>query len=97
MQSFSSTVNTLNCWGETIRLIDIDMPESLHSRCEHELTLALAAKGDCASWWTRARSRLSGHGKDRCGRTLAKVLVDGWCDVGDTPLREGKALPYRPG
>ena len=36
------------------------------------------------------------RGKDRYGRTLARVLADGR-DVGDTLLRDGKALRYRPG
>lgn len=36
--------DTLKYQRETIRLIDIDTPESFHSRCEHELALAIAAK-----------------------------------------------------
>ena len=36
--------DTLKYQGETIRLIDIDTPESFHSRCERELVLALEAK-----------------------------------------------------
>jgi hypothetical protein len=84
--------DTLRYEGETIRLVDIDTPENFHSRCERELILALAAKDRLRQLVDAGPLTVERHGKDRYGRTLARVLVDGR-DVGDTLLREGKALP----
>jgi len=88
--------DTLKYQGETIRLVDIDTPESFHSRCEHELVLALEAKARLRQLVDAGPIAIERHGKDRYGRTLARVVVAGR-DVGDTLLREGKALRYRPG
>jgi endonuclease YncB( thermonuclease family) len=88
--------DTLKYEGETIRLVDIDTPESFRSRCEHELVLALEAKARLRQLVDAGPLIVERHGKDRYGRTLARVVVDGR-DVGGTLLREGKALRYRPG
>jgi endonuclease YncB( thermonuclease family) len=88
--------DTLKYDGEIIRLVDIDTPESFHSRCAQELVLALAAKARLRQLVDAGPLMVERHGKDRYGRTLARVFVDGR-DVGDTLLREGKALRYRPG
>ena len=88
--------DTLKYQRETIRLIDIDTPESFHSRCEHELALALAAKERLRQLVDAGQLTVERHGKDRYGRSLARALVDGR-HVGGTLLREGKALRYRPG
>jgi endonuclease YncB( thermonuclease family) len=88
--------DTLKYEGETIRLVDIDTPESFRSRCEHELVLALEAKARLRQLVDAGPLTIERTGKDRYGRTLARVLVAGR-EVGDTLLREGKALRYRPG
>jgi endonuclease YncB( thermonuclease family) len=88
--------DTLKYQGETIRLVD-----NRHAR---ELSQPLRAR---TSAGPRSQERLrqlvdagpiaiDRHGKDRYGRTLARVVVAGR-DVGDTLLREGKTLRYRPG
>jgi endonuclease YncB( thermonuclease family) len=80
--------DTLRYDGETIRLVGIDTPESFHSRCKHELVLALAAKERLRQLVDAGPLTVERHGKDRYGRTLARVLVDGSV-VGNTLLREG--------
>ena len=80
----------------TIRIVDIDTPETHRSRCENELVLGLKAK-------ERLRALLDGGtvsfkpiGTDRYGRTLARVYA-GEVDVGQRLLEEGHALHYIPG
>lgn len=83
--------------GERIRILPIDTPEISHPRCENEFRLGLAAKARIAAIIAPAADvSIIRHGKDRFGRTLAHVLADGR-DVGDQLMREGIALPYRPG
>jgi micrococcal nuclease len=88
--------DTFVCFGERIRLENIDAPE-LHARCERELDAAKAAK-------LFAQHALDGsmrievvvferRSKDRYGRTLAKVLVDG-DDLGELIVAAGLARPY---
>ena len=89
--------DTISIAGERIRILGIDAPESFRSRCENELVLGLKAKErlrDLLDPWTSIRIERNGH--DRYGRTLAHVFAGG-VNVGDTLLREGYALPYKPG
>jgi endonuclease YncB( thermonuclease family) len=88
--------DTLKYEGETIRLVDIDTTESFRSRCERELVLALEAKARLRQLVAAGPLTIERQGQDRYGRTLARVVVAGR-DVGDTLLRESKALRYRPG
>lgn len=81
---------------EKIRILNIDTPESFNARCEAELGLALEAKARLRSLLDRGPIELERDGKDRYGRTLARVSVDG-IDVGAMLISEGHALPYRPG
>jgi len=88
--------DTIKIDGVTIRLLDIDTPESFRSRRECELVLALKAK-------ERLRQLLDGGpvtyaptGFDRYRRTLARVYA-GNVDVSRKLLDECHALPYVPG
>lgn len=88
--------------GERIRLQAIDTPESHRPSCEAELVAALKAKERLAELLRVPNvqvERCDIHG-DRCddgrGRTLANLRTSAG-DVGQTLIREGLALPYRPG
>ncbi len=88
--------DTYVCRGERIRVENIDSPE-LHARCEGELDAARAAK-------LFAQAALDGalqieikvyekRPRDRYGRTLARVLVDG-DDLGEIMIAAKLARPY---
>lgn len=88
--------DTYICHGERIRVENIDAPE-LHARCTAELDAARAAK-------LFAQHTLDGalvieiriyqrRPRDRYGRTLARVIVDG-DDLGDLMIEARLARPY---
>jgi len=83
--------------AEKIRFIDIDAPESFQPHCDHERAVGLQAKARVAELLRGATVYVERSGrKDRYGRTLANLTTaDG--DVGAVLLREGLAVPYRPG
>lgn len=83
--------------AEKIRFIDIDAPESFRPHCDHERAVGLLAKARVAELLRGATVYVERSGrKDRYGRTLANLTTaDG--DVGQVLLREGLAVPYRPG
>jgi endonuclease YncB( thermonuclease family) len=88
--------DTIAVGHERIRLLDIDAPESFHSRCEAELVLGLKAKERLRQLVDGGPVLIDRHGHDRYGRTLARVTAGG-VDVGAQLLAEGLALPYTPG
>jgi endonuclease YncB( thermonuclease family) len=88
--------DTISLAGERIRLLDIDAPESFRSRCEAELELGLKAKQRLRQLVDVGPIRVERHGRDRYGRTLARVQAGG-ADVGAVLIAEGLALPYAPG
>lgn len=88
--------DTYVCHGERIRLENIDAPE-LHGRCASEFDAARAAR-------LFAQQALDGalaieirvyekRPRDRYGRTLARVLVDG-DDLGELMIGAGLARSY---
>lgn len=88
--------DTYVCYGERIRVENIDAPE-LHARCEAEMDAARAAR-------IFAQHALDGalvieikvnqrRPRDRYGRTLARVIVDG-DDLGDLMIEAGLARLY---
>lgn len=84
------------CSGERIRLENADTPE-LHGRCQRETNLANEAKAfaqaaldDAVQVVVTVHER---RPKDRYGRTLAKVSVDGR-DLGAILIQAGLARPY---
>jgi len=82
--------------AEKIRLEGIDTPESFKPHCEQELVAGLKAKERLAGIIRGKRVSISRSGKDRYGRTLGNLHVDG-SDVGDILVQSGLALPYAPG
>ncbi len=89
-------VPTRGC-AEKIRFIDIDAPETFRPNCENERVVGLQAKARVAELLRGATVYVERSGqKDRYGRTLANLTTaDG--DVGAVLIREGLAVPYRPG
>jgi len=83
--------------AEKIRFIDIDAPETFRPTCENERAVGLRAKARVAELLRGATVYVERSGrKDRYGRTLANLTTaDG--DVGAVLIREGLAVPYRPG
>ena len=88
--------DTIKIDGVTIRLLDIDTPETYRSRCEAELILGLKAKQRLRELLDSGPVTFKATGHDRYRRTLAKVYA-GRIDVGKRLLSEGHALPYAPG
>lgn len=81
---------------ERIRILNIDAPETFDSRCTDELLLGLKTKQRLAALLRSGQVEVERQGRDRYGRTLARLSMDGR-DVGETLIREGLALPWRDG
>jgi micrococcal nuclease len=82
----------INPAGEMIRIANIDTAE-IEGRCESERALAQKAKAATQSALDRAGSvtlRPYERSRDRHGRTLAYVLVDGR-DLGELLVAQGLA------
>lgn len=90
--------DTFVLWGKTVRIIDIDAPESTqgHWHCTAERAAGMAAKARLTELLNGGPIALSAHGHDRYSRTLAVVSVAGR-DVGRALIAEGYALPWQPG
>ncbi|WP_018182129.1 thermonuclease family protein [Kaistia granuli] len=83
--------------AENTRFIDIDAPETFRPNCENERRVGLRAKARVAELLRGATVYIERSGrKDRYGRTLANLATAGG-DVGAVLVREGLAVPYRPG
>lgn len=100
-QAFAADVrvidgDTIQLAGEKIRILDIDTPETWKPRCAQERAVGLAAKARLVGLLSRGQIAVDRRGRDRYGRTLAVVHAGG-VSVGEVLLREGHALPYRPG
>lgn len=84
--------------GERVRILNIDTAElPPRSQCDRETALALAAKARLAELLHGAEVvvlRSGGRDRDRYGRQLRRVVVDGQ-DVGDRLIREGLAQRWR--
>lgn len=88
--------DSYNCFGERIRLENADTPE-LHGRCSKETELANAAKLYAQDQLDHAEQVTviihERRPRDRYGRTLAKISVDG-SDLGKLLIDAGLARPY---
>lgn len=86
--------DTLQVGREVIRILNIDAPEIGGAKCDSERTRGLEAKRRLAALIDRGVMSLKrGDGsrlRDRYGRTLALVFVDGQ-DVGERLVAEGLA------
>ncbi|TPK15226.1 thermonuclease family protein [Mesorhizobium sp. B2-5-9] len=85
--------------GTHIRIANIDAPEIHHFHCDAELRLGLVAKRRMAELLDSGPVAIhpgdprDGRLKDRYGRTLATIDVDGR-DVGEIMVAEGLARPW---
>jgi micrococcal nuclease len=87
--------DTYECSGARIRLEHIDAPE-LHARCAAELDAARAARAFAQAALDGAREiriEIGRRAKDRYGRTLARVVIDGR-DLGELLIEAGLARSY---
>ena len=88
--------DTIDLDGERVRILNIDAPEIRHAHCDAERRLGLVAR-DRMTVLLRGRLMLKrgdgGRMKDRHGRTLARLYVDGE-DVGEILIRENLARPW---
>ena len=85
--------------GTHIRIVNIDTPEIHHAHCDAELRLGLVAKRRMIELLVLGKvtahpgDPLDGRLKDRYGRTLATIEVDGR-DVGEIMIAERLARPW---
>lgn len=87
--------DTLRLGTERIRLANIDAPEAGdRARCLAERNLARLATERLRELTRGQRLDVRREGKDRYGRTLARVRVNGR-DVGERLVAEGYAAPWR--
>lgn len=91
--------DTVTIAGDRIRIANIDAPELHRAQCDAERRLAIVAKariGELLRSGTIAvhiGDPRDGRRKDRHGRTLATITVDGR-DVGEIMIAEGLARPW---
>lgn len=88
--------DTIKIGRKTIRIVEIDTPETYKPRCEQELVKGLAAKQRLRELLDSGDITYEATGTDRYRRTLAHVYAGG-VNVGSSLIAEGYALPYRPG
>lgn len=82
--------------GETIRILNIDTPETWRSRCQAEYVLGKRAAVELSKLLVGENLQVERHGHDRYGRTLAR-LVGRKGDLGELLIKAGYALPYEKG
>lgn len=86
--------DTIVIGSEHIRILNIDTPEIHHAGCDAELRLGLVAKARTEALIHSGQVDLQrgdhGRMKDKYGRTLELVFIDG-VDLGETLIEEGLA------
>jgi len=91
--------DTVTIAGERIRIANIDTPEIHEAQCDAELRLGKVAARRLAELLKSGQIDVqvgdpeTGRTKDRFGRTLATISVNGR-DVGETLIDEGLARPW---
>lgn len=88
--------DTLSRGGERVRIENVDTPELHPCRCARECELGQRAAmftQDALADATAVRILRTGR-KDRYGRTIARVYVDGR-DLGEMLIAAGLGRPYR--
>jgi micrococcal nuclease len=79
---------------ERIRIVGLDTPEIRHARCTGELEKGFEAQRRLQRLLNEGRVELErSRRRDKYGRTLAVVRVDGE-DVAEILVREELAVPY---
>jgi endonuclease YncB( thermonuclease family) len=88
--------DTVELAGERIRLVEPDAPEISKPRCNTELAKGLLASGSLRQL-LEGPVRIERSGRtDRYRRTLASIVAPAG-NVADILIREGLAIPYKPG
>lgn len=88
--------DTVELAGERIRVVEPDTPEISKPRCNTELAKGLLASGRLRQL-LKGTVRIERSGRaDRYRRTLAS-LVSSEGNVAGILIREGLAIPYKPG
>jgi len=82
--------------GEKIRIVNLDTPETWKPHCDHELDIGMQAADRLRDLLAKGEILIERTGRDRYGRTLAWVSVDG-INVADVLIKEGLGLVYRKG
>ena len=91
--------DTIVMGSEHIRIANIDAPEIGHPKCDAELRLGHVAKRRLQELLGRGEIVIlrgdpkDGRKKDRYGRTLATITIDGM-DVGEILISEDLARPW---
>lgn len=88
--------DTLRDGEERYRVLNIDAPErGARAECADERALAEAARAYVVEWLSQARRvEASPAGRDRYGRVLARIEIDG-VDLGERLMARGLAQPWR--
>lgn len=89
--------DTLAFGRERVRVANLDAPDiGSHAGCAQEQRLGAAARSFARSLIRSARriEIIERQGRDRYGRTLARVLVDG-SDFGQTMIAARHGRPWR--
>lgn len=82
--------------GETIRIVDLDTPETWKPHCDKELDVGMQAADRLRDLLDSGPVTLRRSGTDRYGRTLASVFV-GKTNVAAQLVSEGLGLKYQKG
>ena len=91
--------DTLRIDGEKIRIANIDAPEIREAKCDAERRLGIVAKARLEALLNSGDIEVlrgdpqDGRMKDRHGRTLATITVDGR-DIGEILIAEKVARPW---
>src|SRR5580765_3453965 len=79
--------------GEIVRIIGYDAPDGEHPRCETERQSSYAAQEALRRILVGSRLKIERNGKDRRGRTTARVLANGR-DVAELMISAGHGVAY---
>lgn len=85
--------DTISVDGERIRLLGVDSPETHGAKCESERQAGLAAKRFTAEALEWGVVTLERGRRDKYGRTLAKVFIDGR-DLAELLIEAGHGRAY---
>lgn len=78
---------------QTARVMGLDTPETVRSRCPEELAAGKRATVRLRALIAGGQTRIRRNGTDKYGRALIRLWVDGR-DVADTMVNEGLAVRY---
>ena len=85
--------DTIYVGEEKVRIIGMDAPETYQARCESERLRGHRATEHLRYLLDAGHIAIRRQGRDRYGRTLARVYVDGH-DVARLMIAAGHAVPY---